>query len=145
MVSICFMLISIFLHPKLEDVPVLPEFPAIPEYQDIYPPDVPRVFTLRSWLSIYYNAIILGMILILAINSYYIWKEKTPTHELYTNPSHPQIYGGFLLLMVFLMPIFLFTEFPATYQDIVILLMLIISAILLILSGIIYKKTPLQD
>jgi len=42
------MLISLFLHPKLEDVPVFPEFPTIPEFQDVYPEDGPRVFTLRS-------------------------------------------------------------------------------------------------
>ncbi|MBA7503217.1 hypothetical protein ES706_01825 [subsurface metagenome] len=47
--------------------------------------------------------------------------------------------------MVSLIPIFPFTEFPATYQDIAILLMLVISAILLILSGVIYKKTSIQE
>jgi len=40
---------------------------------------------------------------------------------------------------------FIFTEFSTTYQDIVILLMLVISAILLILSGLIYKKTSLRE
>ncbi len=142
------MLISLFLHPKLEDVPVYPEFPAIPEFQDVYPEDGPRVFTLRSWLSIYFYIIISGYIIILAINAYYVGKEKKPDAEfrwIFKNPGHPQIYGGFLLLMVSLIPIFPFTEFPATYQDIAILLILVISAILLILSGVIYKKTSIQE
>lgn len=100
-------------------------------------------------MAIYlFYIIISGYIIILAINAYYVWKEKKPDAEfrwILKNPGHPQIYGGFLLLMVSLIPIFPFTEFPATYQDIAILLMLVISVILLILSGVIYKKTSIQE
>ncbi len=121
-------LVPLFLQTGIEEVPINPEVPEI------------TVLTDRSFISIYFYILSpMGLFMHIAF-LYFIWNEKSPKYR-YKNPRNMVIMGGIAVVLLLFAPKYLFPEFLTEEQDIIIIVLMALSAILLFISGIIYKKT----
>lgn len=131
LVSLCFFLVPLFLQTGIEEVPINPEVPELTILSD------------RSLVSIYFYILVpMGLFMYIAF-LYFMWNENVPKYRKhkYKDPRGMVILGGIVVVTFLFVPMYLFPEFLTEGQDVIIIVLMTLSAILLFISGIIYKKT----